>query len=253
MNQPSVTFETTCWENDWSIMLKTGRLKKMIERCGYPFKERKLLINNVKNRARVLDAARLFLDDGTLTGVIFVDDLADKAVESLGLDIESVKPAYYYSIQDYVGIYDCRTDYLLHFTSDAIMGNRESWIKEAIIRMESDSTVFAANAGWESSGKMAASESDSQDGKFYGGFGFSDQCYLVRAADLKKPIYNEKNAASERYPGYGGEPFEKRIDAYMRNHGLKRITSQKAYYIHRDFSRNPVKKAFQYAFEAVRQ
>jgi hypothetical protein len=76
---------------------------------------------------------------------------------------------------------------------------------------------------------------------FYIGFGFSDQCYLIKTSDFKKSIYNEINTNSERYPKYGGELFEKRIDSYMRNNNLYRITSKEISYIHKNF---PKKKYF---------
>ena len=73
---------------------------------------------------------------------------------------------------------------------------------------------------------------------FYLGYGFSDQCYLLGMDVFKKQIYGEKNPESERYPSYGGEYLEKRIDAYMRNHKLLRITSKKVWYIHKGYPKN---------------
>lgn len=249
---PSVTFETKCWENDWEILMKTGRLKRMIERSRFPFKEKILYINNVNNKIRVEKAAEELVKKGIITSAVFVDGMADKVLDFFSIDKDSFKGGYYYSIQELAGIFNCKTDYLLHFSGDTIMGDGAEWIGESINRMESDREILVANPNWQRSGDMAKQESLSEDGSFYKGFGFSDQCYLVRNADLRKPVYNEKNEVSERYPVYGGELFEKRVDAYMRNHALKRITSKNAYYIHKNFSRNPLKKTFQYALEAVR-
>ena len=50
----------------------------------------------------------------------------------------------------------------------------------------------------------------------------------------KMGIFNEQHPDSERYPVYGGELFEKRVDAYMRNHKLLRITSKHASYVHKN-------------------
>ena len=70
------------------------------------------------------------------------------------------------------------------------------------------------------------------------GFGFSDQCFLVRSKDFKASIYNESNPASERYPEHGGETFEKRVDSWMRNHNYQRLTFKHGYYLHEDFPAN---------------
>jgi hypothetical protein len=51
-------------------------------------------------------------------------------------------------------------------------------------------------------------------------------------------MYNERHIDSERYPRYGGELFEKRVDAFMRNHNFMRITSKKASYRHHNFPRD---------------
>jgi len=55
---------------------------------------------------------------------------------------------------------------------------------------------------------------------------------MVRTADFRQPIYSEQNAASSRYPGYGGELFEKRVDSWMRNHGHLRATYRHGAYEH---------------------
>lgn len=245
-NNPSVTFEIKCWEGDWDILLKTGRIKKIIKNCRYPFDERILYVNNVNDRAKVSRAAEKYLKDGTLTGVVFVEDLADKVLAGLGIEKESFKGGYYYSIQELTGIYNCRTKYLLHFTADSIITNKEDWIGPAIEVMGKDPAAFTANPNWNIKTNEARDIAVSEDAQFYRGFLFSDQCYLIRADDFKKPIYGETNPASSIYPKYGGELFEKRVDSYMRNHGLYRLTSKKAYYRHQNFPSDPVRRKLLY-------
>jgi hypothetical protein len=232
--------------------MKTGRLKRMIDSSRFVFEEKILYINNVNDKIRVKRSAEDLIKKNVITSAVFVDDMAEKVLDFFSVDQGSFKGGYYYSIQELTGIFNCRTDYLLHFSGDTMIGNSVEWIGESIKQMELDREILVANPNWQKTGDMAKQESILENRLFYKGFGFSDQCYLVRNADFKKPIYNEKNEASERYPVYGGELFEKRVDAYMRNHSLKRITSKNAYYIHRNFSRNPVIKAFQYALEVAR-
>ena len=64
--------------------------------------------------------------------------------------------------------------------------------------------------------------------------GFSDQTYLVETALFKKPIYNEYHNFSDRFPIYGGELFEKRVDSYMQNRNLFRASNRYVYYTHKD-------------------
>jgi hypothetical protein len=110
-----------------------------------------------------------------------------------------------------------------------------TWISDAFKILEERSEVFVANANWDKEFLLTEEESFDSIDDFFLGFGFSDQCYLIRTKDFRQPIYNEHLEVSARYPEYGGELFEKRVDSYMRNHNLYRITSKKASYMHKNF------------------
>jgi hypothetical protein len=238
MIPPSVTFETKCYEKDWEILLKTGRLEAMIARNKYDFAERILYINNVVDPDRVLGYADRLKTRGVISDYALVDNYAEEALVFFGLDRESFKGGYYYSIQELVGIYRCRTDYLLHFSSDSILDGTFSWLEEAVTRLRNDQRIKVANCLWNSKASEADQESISQDDNFWIGHGFSDQCYLIKTADFKARIYGEVHAASERYPVYGGELFEKRVDSWMRNNDYLRCTYKHGSYLSKNFPRN---------------
>jgi hypothetical protein len=244
----TVTFEIKCYENDWEYLIRTDRLKKALEACRYPFDRVVLFINNVRDHVKVAKYAQKLLDNGTISDVIHVSEWAEEALDSLGCSPDGFAGGYYYSVAEMVGVYLCRTDYLLHFSSDSIMANGHEWIGPAIQRMEENATILVANPTWNYKFHRAKEESFDEDDNFYIGNGFSDQCYLIAPARFRQRIYNEKNEISHRlYPQYGGESFEKRVDAYMRNHGYLRITSKKASYLHKNFSRSRmVRKAALY-------
>jgi hypothetical protein len=246
MTGKTVTFETKCWERDWKLLLCTGRLRDMVERCNYPFAERILYVNNVRDNGRVMKAAQRLKNDGTITEVVFVEDLAQQALAGLGIDKESFRGGYYYSIQELVGIFHCKTDYLLHFSSDSIQTNSEPWIDQAVERMEANGALFAANPNWDETGRQAKEESVSEDDLFFFSSGFSDQCYLVRPDVFRRPIYNEEHPASMVYPRYGGELFEKRVNSYMRNHGCSRLTSKNTFCVHKNYPRDPFRRWIMY-------
>lgn len=144
-----------------------------------------------------------------------------------------------------VSIYLCKTDYLLYFTSDTYLQKPVNWIDLALSKFEENGKFKVANPVWNHNYCEAKRESDYEIEKFYVGFGFSDQCFLIRTGDFNAPIYNEKNPASERYPAYGGETFEKRVDSWMRNHNYLRLTLKYASYIHENFPDNPYLKKIQ--------
>jgi hypothetical protein len=239
----SITFETKCYENDWEYLLKTDRVRRMKEACRYPFDRAVFAVNNVKNPEVVARYAEKLVLSGVIDAYVHVSDHAEEALRFFGCTPDDFKGGYYYSIAELVGIYLCQTDYLLHFSSDSIMVNGEEWIGSAMERMEEDRSIIVANPTWNDKFHRAAEQSIAGDDRFYKGRGFSDQCYLIPVASFRRPIYRERNPVSESmFPEHGGDSFEKRVDAYMRNHGCLRITSKRASYRHRNFPRTRLKK-----------
>ncbi len=231
-----VTFETKCYENDWEFVLLGNYLKRMIETCNFKFSKRVLLINNVEDIEKVSYHAVKKIKAGVIDEFHVIEEHASSVLNFFNIDINSFNGGYYYSIAELTGIYLCTTKYLLHFSSDSLLEKTgKSWINEAIEIFKTRSDVFVANPTWDFRYEHAKEESFDSIGDFYLGYGFSDQCYLVEAERYRKPIYNEQHPASERYPKYGGELFEKRIDSYMHNHDLLRITSKHLSYFHRNF------------------
>ena len=110
------------------------------------------------------------------------------------------------------------------------------WITPAIDIFKLRNDIIVANPTWNFKYDEAKNESFDEIGDFYLGYGFSDQCFLIKTETFKHKIYNETHIDSQRYPSYGGELFEKRVDSFMRNHKLRRLTSKKVSYIHENFN-----------------
>lgn len=234
-----MTFETKVWENDWRYILSGNYLDQMITRCNYPFKEKILIINNVNDKREVIQHTDQKVKEGIIDTYYFADDYADRVLSFFEIDRDSFKTGYYYSISELVGIYLCKTEYLLHFSGDSFMQQSNTgWIDNAIEIFRKRNDIVVANPAWNSKYTEAKKESSSEIEGFFLGYGFSDQCYLIRMDVFKNRIYNEVNPVSARYPKYGGELFEKRVDSYMRNHNLLRMTSKEVSYINRNFSKN---------------
>jgi hypothetical protein len=251
---PSVTFETKCWENDWEFLLKTGRIQRMVENSPFDFMKRSLIINNVSNTSKVSSYAEKLVNAGVLTEFYLVRDHEHETLEFFGLTKQSLGAGYVYSVAELVGIYLCQTDFLLHFSGDVVPSPAAGWIEAALKRFQADSRVKVANLTWNRNYAEAAKESFAEDDQFYAGYGFSDQMYLVRASDFRSSaVYHERNEASERYPRYGGELFEKRVDSWMRNHAFHRLTYKHGSYEHRNFPRNGFRRSLQLLLERARR
>lgn len=100
--------------------------------------------------------------------------------------------------------------------------------------MESNPSFMIVNPTWNGFYHHSRCESFEEREDYLLGFGFSDQCYLARTADLISDIYRESNPVSNSlYCQSHGNTFEKRVNAYMRNHRRERVTLKTAAYITR--------------------
>ena len=231
-----VTFETKVYEKDWKYILKGNYLEKMIKRCNFDFAEKTLFINNVKDKNKVRKYAEKKVEQGVINSYYFVDEYSEKVLKHFDIEKDSFKGGYYYSISELVSIYLCKTEYLLHFSSDSYIEKSDlNWIDKAIKVFQNRNDIIVANPTWNYRYSEAKSESFSENLDFFIGFGFSDQCYLIKTEIFKGNIYNTFHNDSERYPKYGGELFEKRVDSFMRNNNLYRMTSKEVSYIHKNF------------------
>ena len=233
----SLTVETKVWEKDWRFILKQGFIKQVMLGVGRAATKRLLLINNVDSPTSVARYADQLIKDGVLDNYVFVDDYAAAALEFFDLRKSDLGKGYYYSIAELVSIYLCDTDYLAHFSGDAAVPKRApaSWFDDAISLLNERADVSVVNMAWDYKFKEVDKDSICVDEEFAYSYGFSDQMYVIRAAEFKNRIYGYSHPASDRYPKYGGDLFEKRVDSWMRVEKRLRATSRKWSYRHSNF------------------
>jgi len=233
----TITFETKVWENDWEIILKTDQIERMIDRCKYVFDEKILYINNVKDFDLVRRVADKLIDRRIITKYVYVEKYAQEALDFFSLSQEKLGKGYYYSIAELVSIYLTNTQYLLHFSGDSIVApwTRKGWLREGIATLESMPQVKVFNLTWNRKYKDAKRDSETIDKHNFYGYGFSDQMYLIRTADFRRRIYEHYHPASECYPTYGGDLFEKRVYSWLRSHDYLRATYRHGSYLHENF------------------
>lgn len=247
----SVTFETKVWENDWELLLKTSRIPETIENCHYDFTNKLLFINNVNNFHAVKSAANKMIDLGIIDGSVHVNAYADRALSYFNLSREKLGKGYYYSIAELVSIYLSETKYILHFSGDTTVTPdvQKNWVEAGIEVLEKCPDVKVFNLVWNYDYQDAKDESEYEDKDFYFGYGFSDQMYLIRTTDFKQQIYEYYDKASERYPKYGGELFEKRVDSWMRQNKFLRATYKHGSYTHKNFTKHDFLKRISIYFD----
>ena len=238
--KPTIALETKCWEHDWRHILESEWLRQLAERNSHPFSDKILMINNVRNYSVVSKHAERAIQKGWLTKYIIVEEHAAAALDFYSISRESLGVGYRYSIAELVGLFLCRSDFLLHYAGDCIPATASDWISCAVQLMSQDSRVKVCNLDWDENHREASGGAAGETDDFHLGAGFSDQCYLVRTEEFRQCIYNETHPASARYPKYGGELFEKRVDSWMQNHGHLRATYKHGHYIHKNWPLPPL-------------
>jgi hypothetical protein len=237
-----LTIETKCWENDWHWVLNPARMRALLERCGSDRSKHVVWLNNGDSLNDMRRAADALVSMGLVDEYDVVADWADEALDFFGIDPESFFGGYHYSIAELVGLYRCNTKFLMHFSGDSmpLPGLPDAWVQTLLSNLDAHDDWLVANLLWNGRLHEARREATQMMGMQYEwavGFGFSDQMYLVRAADFKAPIYSHTHEAGERYPKYGGNLFEKRVDAYMRTHQRLRATWVLGSYLHKNYPR----------------
>jgi len=230
----NVALQTNCWERDWRRILKTDRLATLAARHDGTFATKTLLINRLDHYTEPARLAQRAIERGWLTDFVIVEEHADATLEFFELSREILGRAYNYSIAELVGLYLCRTEFLLYYMGDCIPERSSPWLGKALALFASDPRIKVANLTWDGKYAEARSEAASDTEDFYIGSGFSDQCCLVRTADLRQPHYWHTHLASARFPLYAGESFETRVDAWMQCHGYLRATYKHASYLHQN-------------------
>lgn len=165
----TVTFETKCWQGDWQYLLLGGCLERIIDNCNFNFTEKILYINNVDNLAQVKRYADRKVQKGIIDKYIVVEEYAQDALNFFGINTDDFKGGYYYSIAELVSLYLCKTDYLLHFSSDSYIVNaNNNWVSTAIDALSKNEKYIVANPLWDHDYEAGKRESfDETDDFFY--------------------------------------------------------------------------------------
>lgn len=230
---PTVTFATSCWEKDWRqiLLVPNYMAVRQIGNHLFPFAERLLIINNVADLDAVKKAAQEKVDLGILTRYAVARDV----FAHFDLNRSDFNDwQYYNALGPLTAIWEAKTEYLLFVTGDVYLKEPVNWIYKAIRFMEKRPQIKVANLTWNDNYREAKKESYRSTWNFFvADQGFSDQMFLVRCSDFKKPMYGEIRPDGSHYPR--GDVFEKRVFSYMKNRGWERITFRRGSYTHENF------------------
>ncbi|MBR1472500.1 MAG: hypothetical protein IJ600_12785 [Lachnospiraceae bacterium] len=256
-----ITMASNCYYKNYELVTSEEWIKRLLLYDNDCIAHRTLFVSNIDDRKPVIDRLTCLRLGGVINDYFFSYDYFDEierrfrncSRESFyrrtsikefldGLKRGEILKLKYdgllYSISQICAILKCKTKYILYVTEDVIMDNKtlEGFIKESISVMNNNPKVLVANPIWNNAVKEAKNESFREDDNFWYSYGFSDQCCLLDVEKIHSmtDIFAEKNSFTEKaYPYYSANCFERRMSAYMRNHGFERITYKNASYTHK--------------------
>ncbi len=223
------------WGSYFRQILADDWIRQISHNCGYAFDERVLLVNDISEHIlNEFDSLLLKrMRDRSIDRALMTDELSAALVQ-YGLKPSDFTRHSHASISDLVAISDCKSEYIVYFAGDCVPWGRSNWVSDGIKILREREDVLVVNPTWNGFYEHSKVENIEEREEYFLGHGFSDGCYLARTADLKADIYHETNPESDRiYCAAHGNTFEKRVNAYMRNHSKYRVTLKNACYITR--------------------
>ncbi len=225
-----VDFVVNVFERTYRRLTEPSVFARLARSHRFPFARRVLLVNNVDDPDDVRARAARLLQAGEIDEIHFVAERRDRALRICDLQRSQLEPLLHFCDAPLVAITLPGSPWLVYWDAEATLDSDVDWITPARAQLTGDRRLLIANPSWERplpDGSRPGVEHEAlhtgEDFAF--GAGFSDQAFLVRRADVARPIYAERCIGTLVHPrAYQGRTFEARINAHMRHHGRLRAT-----------------------------
>jgi hypothetical protein len=219
------------FERTYRDVLRPGTFAEVEAQNCVPFALRTALINNVLDQDDARARAEALVRAGEIDRFAFVDDLLPRALDIVGLSSADLGKVAHYTDAPLAATTVDGPAWLLYWDADVRLAEPHDWITPTLELMAGDPRILVGNPRWVD--PTLERETIEWEARFALGFGFSDQLFLGRRADLAAPIYRQRCVALLRSPmAHLGHIFESRVDAWMRHHDRLRATYLDAMYLH---------------------
>lgn len=227
-----------CFERTIGHVTQSGALAELAAQHSYPFARRTLLVNNVDSLPKWTGALDRLVADEIVDRWMPVADAVPGALAATGLRLRDIRPREHWSDFALVAVSLPGPDLLCYCDPEIELTVPGDWITPSIALMDSGQGVAVANPRW-TAGDAAEQRVDERVGDFLLGYGFTDQIFLLRRSEFRRPIYRRwvpvgvRSPASLRYPAsFDCQVFEARADAYMRVSRRRRAMHRSITYTH---------------------
>lgn len=225
-----VSFAISVWEGNYNKVLLDGFLKEQLNIIDYNFCEKSIIINDVINIDSVKNICYSEFPDFNIR---YTNDDYEEVLKHFELSKEAIINGYWYSIHHLNQFYHSNSDYNFYISGDCPLKIYDkNFIDNSIKIMESRDDIIISQPLWDKTGGAAKAESLFEIENFYTCLGFADHIYLAKNKIFNSKIYNYNHPISNRYPFYGRDSFERRVDSYMQTEKKYRIVDKNSYYVH---------------------
>ncbi len=233
MSGRGVELVVNVWERSHRRVLDEGVIAQIAaDHDGFAFERRTVLINNVDDLGDALARAEAARERGEVDHVAVVAEHLDEALARAGMTRRDLGRIPHYTDCSLVAVFLDGPEHLLYWDADVRLAAPGDWVTPALELLERDPRIAVVNPSWTDD--TLGVETLEQDGPWAIGQGFSDQLFLVRRSDLRRPeVYGTRCLAELRFPmAHVARVFESRVDAWMRHHGRLRGTWTPLTYVH---------------------
>jgi len=236
-----ITLNTTIWDGDFDSVLDETSWFFCYQ---HPLVTEKMLtVNNIRpeNKDRLLSKIKKIQEKHSVK-IVWVDEKKEEAKKFFNIDINEKTLGYYYTIQYFVFILECKTPYIFNVSADCDVYFEDDFLKDSIEILEKDPYAITTTLPWSIDTSVGQHEENEMFRiihkkmplleKFYYSIGFSDNTFIGNIEKLKKINYNLDHPLAQYFPLYGGNCFEKRVCSYFLHTESYRLIYKKYHYIH---------------------
>ena len=245
---PSVCLATALYEKTYNHYIENDKLRVWLNKFNYPFDEIIILFNNISQEG--FEECVKYLQTFTDKKITFAfsQSMTDEVISTFKLDPNYHNlPGYWYSIANFAQLVISKSDYVMYICEDiSVVHPSDTFVKDSIEALENNPDCIATSMNWSwigadpktKLGHDAGEEEEwytkpkHKNDKFYLTNGFGDHIYFSSREKLLSIDYNTSHPFVNRFPGYSGQSFDKRLNSYQTIHEMYRYVHKKLHYSH---------------------
>jgi len=236
VNRVGVALIVNVCKRTYRKTLEPGWIDAIIRDNIAPISECWVLINNVNDREHAASLARNLVANDELTGFQFVQDVIGRALKTTGMPRRTLQRRGYFLDFGLAVAITGTAPYLVGWDAETALSAPGDWITPGIGLLERDRSLFSVSPRWPASRDTLSEEAISFAPPWTRNFGFSDQAFLVRRADVARPIYRSFAPAALARNFNHPFSFEARVEAHQRASGRTRATHTEISYTTNDLA-----------------